>query len=89
MYWIAALLLLAAADGDARPNEDAAHRADRLRTEQLNRSAGSVVDRRNRRNADGQARYRQAQADYARRMQAWRRQVAACEAGSYSACDGR
>jgi hypothetical protein len=81
--YIPAALLVAAMPLHA---EDAAHRADRLRTEQLNRGAGKVVDQRNRSNAEGQARYRNAQADYARRMAEWRRQVAACRAGEYSAC---
>jgi hypothetical protein len=81
----AALLLLA----PPLHAEDAAHRADRLRTEQLNRGAGKVVNQRNRGNAEGQARYRDAQADYARQMASWRRQVAACRAGDYAACDER
>jgi hypothetical protein len=86
---IAALIVATAAASPAYAREDAAHRADRLRTEQLNRSAGAVVDQRRRRNADGQARYRNAQADYARRMAAWRAQVAACRSGDYAACDAR
>jgi Ni/Co efflux regulator RcnB len=86
---VIALLIIAAVEAPAVAGEDAAHRADRLRTEQLNRRAGAVVDRRNGRNAAGQERYRQARADYALKMHAWRRQVAACRAGDYSACDRR
>jgi len=82
------LIAIAAASAPALA-EDAAHRADRLRTEQLNRTAAAVVDRRMRRNADGQASYRDAQADYARRMADWRGRVAACERGDRSACAGR
>jgi hypothetical protein len=69
--------------------DDAAHRADRSRTRQLNDYAGSVVDARNRRNADAQARYRAERAAYERRMDDWRRRVAACRHGDFDACEDR
>jgi hypothetical protein len=87
---LAVILLLAAAAGSVPAKaEDAAHRADRLRTEQLNRAAAAKVDRRIQTNVAAQARFRDARADYAREMRAWRRQVAACEAGDRSACTAR
>jgi len=66
--------------------EDEAHRLDRLRTEQLNRQAARVVDARDNRNDANQRAYRAARSDYERRMAAWRRQVAACNGGDWSAC---
>lgn len=67
--------------------EDDARRADRTRTEDLNRSAAHAVDRRNSANAAKLARYRDAQADYQRAREAWRRRLAACEGGDERACD--
>jgi hypothetical protein len=81
MTLVLALALLA-----ADPPEDAAHRADRLRTEQLNRAAAAVGARRDQRNADAQADYRAAQVRYEAEMAAWRRRVAACQAGDRASC---
>lgn len=67
--------------------EDAAHRADRLRTEQLNRSAAAVVARRDRQNAQVRRRGDDAMDRYQKELAAWRRRVAACNAGDYDACD--
>lgn len=67
--------------------EDAEHRADRLRTIELNRRAQSVVDRRDRSNADIRERNRRALERYERERAAWRERVAACRAGDYDACD--
>lgn len=67
--------------------EDAAHRADRLRTEQLNRSAAATVERRDRQNARIRKGGDDAMARYQRELAAWRRRVADCRAGDYSACD--
>jgi len=69
--------------------EDAAHRADRLRTIELNRRAQGVVDRRDRSNADVRAANRRAMERYERQRAAWREQVAACRAGDWDACEGR
>lgn len=67
--------------------EDAEHRADRLRTIELNRRAQAVVDRRDRSNADVRATNRRAQERYERERAEWRRRVAACRAGDYDACE--
>jgi hypothetical protein len=88
--WIA-LASMAAASA-AQPalagEEDAAHRADRLRTEALNRQAAAVARRRDSKiGADGAEDYRAAMDRYERRMAEWRRRVRACEAGDWSACD--
>lgn len=66
--------------------EDAEHRADRLRTIELNRRAQSVVDRRDRSNADVRATNRRAQERYERERAEWRRRVSACRAGDVDAC---
>jgi hypothetical protein len=70
----------------AQSDEDVDHRADRIRTEQLNRNAGAAVDRRNGSNAAALDRYRNAQADYQRAREAWRRRLAACQDGDDRAC---
>lgn len=91
MRLVLAMMLLGMAS--AAVAEDAEHRADRLRTEQLNRDAGAAAARRDQRSkafhdrarsdyAAARKRYEQAMAD-------WRRRVAACRAGDYSACDER
>jgi len=80
-----ALAFLLAAPALAQA-EDEAHRLDRQRTEQLNRQAARTVAARDDRNDDAQRAYRAARADYERRMAAWRRRVAACNAGDWSAC---
>ena len=69
--------------------EDAAHRADRLRTIELNRRAQGVIDRRDSGNSAVQAANRRAVADYERRRAAWARQVEACRAGDWDACEAR
>ena len=71
----------------AQADEDADHRADRVRTEQLNRGAAAAVDRRNAANRAALDHYRDAQAAYQRERDAWRRRLAACEAGDDRACD--
>jgi hypothetical protein len=81
-------LLILAAPASADPN-DAAHRADRARTRQLNNGAASVVARRFASNDRSIADYRRARARYERQMDDWRRQVSACRAGYYRACDDR
>lgn len=67
--------------------ESAERRADRLRTIELNRRAQSVVDRRDRSNADVRESGRRAQERYERQRAEWRRRVAACQAGDWDACD--
>jgi hypothetical protein len=71
----------------ARAEEDAEHRADRLRTVELNRRAAAAVARRDRGNADVRSSNGEAMRRYQRQLEQWRRQVAACRAGDYSACD--
>jgi hypothetical protein len=83
------MLALAPAAALAQSDADAAHRADRLRTAELNRRATRAVDHRNAGNDAAIARYRDAQAAYQRERAAWRRRVNACEAGDYRACDSR
>jgi len=83
-----ALSVLTATPVPAQP-EDAEHRADRLRTIELNKRAQAVVDRRDRGNADVRAQNRRAMERYERQRAEWRRRVAACQAGDYDACDGR
>ena len=81
-----ALSVLAAAPVFAQP-EDAEHRADRLRTIELNQRAQAVVSRRDRANAKVRQSGREAQLRYERQRAEWRRRVAACQAGDYDACD--
>lgn len=85
-----ALALFAAlpATLSAQP-EDAAHRADRLRTIELNRRAHGVIDRRDSGNTAVREGNRRAMADYERRRAAWARQVEACRAGDWDACEAR
>jgi hypothetical protein len=82
-----ALALLATPSFAQADEEDAEHRADRLRTEQLNRSAADRVDYRNANNAVAMDRYRDAQQAYQRARERWRRRVEACQDGDYRACD--
>ncbi len=70
----------------AQVEEDAEHRADRVRTEQLNRNAAAAAARRENKNADSIDRYRDAQAAYQRAREQWRRKLAACEDGDDRAC---
>ncbi|NIJ07783.1 hypothetical protein FHS31_001393 [Sphingomonas vulcanisoli] len=81
------LALLLTATPAIAQDEDAAHRADRERTQELNRRAAAVVERRNDSNAQGSAAYRAAHARYERDMAEWRRRVAACDRGDWSACE--
>ncbi|KQX22665.1 MULTISPECIES: hypothetical protein [unclassified Sphingomonas] len=85
---VAAQTVPGQAVGRAAPDqgEDAEHRADRLRTIELNRRAQSVVDRRDRSNMDVRERNRRAQDHYQRERAEWRRRVAACNAGDHDAC---
>jgi hypothetical protein len=82
------ILLLAAHPALADP-DDAAHRADRARTRQLNNQAAAVVGRRDARDRDTLSSYRTAQARYARQLAQWRQRVADCEDGYWRACDNR
>ncbi len=88
---IVGLSLLSASAAFAQ--EDAAHRADRLRVQQLNREAATRYEQRDRRyrhaNDPALADYAAARARYERDMALWRQRVAACRAGDYSACDHR
>lgn len=91
MYKVALLLALSVAT--AAHAEDAEHRADRLRTIELNERAKALTDRRDRNlgraTHDGRATrdYDAARLRYQRELDEWRRQVAACREGDYSACD--
>ena len=81
-----ALSLLAAAPAVAQV-EDAEHRADRLRTIELNRRAQSVVDRRDRGNAGVRETNRKAIERYQRQRAEWRKRVADCRDGDWDACE--
>jgi hypothetical protein len=81
-------LLIVAGPALADPN-DAAHRADRARTRQLNHSAAAVVERRFAGNDGRIAAYRKARARYEREMDDWRQRVADCRGSAYWACDDR
>ncbi len=83
----ALMLALMPAVALAQSDEDAAHRADRRETEDLNRSAAHAVDQRNAANAATLARYRDQREAYQRERDAWRRRFAACQAGDERACD--
>lgn len=66
-------------------------RADRLRIQQMNRQAAAGFARRDqamaRDNRQSAERYAAERARYERAMAEWRRQVAACNAGDYAACE--
>lgn len=90
---IALLPSAALADDPNDPSmRSAAARArDKEMTRQLNLAQGAMVRERDARYAQGwQAQgggsYTQARAQYERDMEGWRRAVAACRAGDYSAC---
>jgi hypothetical protein len=68
------------------PEEDAEHRADRMRTEELNRAAEKASRPRVVRNGASERAYRDARADYERELAAWRKRVADCQAGYWDAC---
>lgn len=90
MSMLIAMMMLAAVGNGVDPgvdSDDAAHRADKARTEQLNRAAAARVDRRDKANGDAQDRYDDARRAYQRQLDQWRRRVAACEQGRYEACD--
>jgi hypothetical protein len=72
---LTALLLFATAD-PGRAGEDAAHRADRMRTERLNRAAAGVVIRRQASDARLASAHRAARQQYERQMAAWRQRDA-------------
>jgi hypothetical protein len=85
---LAFLLLFAVpVSAGAQVEEDEAHRADRERTEALNRAANQVVERRSDGNADAMRRYRAARERYERELAAWRKRVAECEGGRWESCD--
>jgi hypothetical protein len=67
--------------------EDSAHRADRLRTIELNRRAQATIDRRDRANADVAETNRKAMERYERQRAEWRKRFDACRAGDWSACE--
>jgi uncharacterized membrane protein YccC len=69
--------------------DDAAHRADRARTRQLNNRAAAVVVRRFAGDDQRESDYRQARARYEREMDDWRERVSDCRSGKYWACDDR
>ena len=81
------LLALVPATAFAQADEDAAHRADRQQTQDLNRNVQRSVDQRNAADAAKLARYREAAEAYERRRAEWRRRVAACEDGDDRACN--
>jgi hypothetical protein len=82
-----ALMLLSPAVALAQTDEDAAHRADRAQTQDLNRNVQRSVAQRQAADAAKLDRYRQASDDYARQRAEWRRQVAACQNGDTRACN--
>ncbi len=69
-----------------QPPEDAAHRADRLRTIELNERARAAVGHRDKGNEAVRESNRAAQERYERERAAWKKRVAACEGGDWSAC---
>jgi hypothetical protein len=82
MKAVAALLLVATPVMlCAQKGEDAVHRADREKTERLNRDAAAVVARRDKSNARALDRYQNAREAYETEMAAWRTRVADCRAG--------
>ena len=84
------VLLVLASAARAEPDEDAAHRADRLRTAQLNRSAAASVTKRGPARREGyraaRDRYEQDREQYERDLADWRARVDACRAGDRDAC---
>lgn len=83
---IVPLAVIVASAALAEAEEDTAHRADRLRTIELNRRAGSQAAQRSRASNYGDEQYRAAQDRYERQMKAWRSRVSACRAGDWDAC---
>ncbi len=78
--------LLLATPALAAP-EDAERRADRLRTIELNERARATVDKRDRSNAAVREQNRTAIERYERQRAEWRKRVADCRAGNWSACE--
>ena len=89
---LAALLILGTVS-PAFAQEDPVRRADRLRTEQLNREAYTTAARRDGRTRAKQDRaeadYQAAQKRYEQAMKDWRSRVTACRSGDYASCDDR
>ena len=85
--FMAVPLVLASTPAFAQQIEDAEHRADRLRTIELNKRAQAVVSHRDRGNARIRESGDKAQQRYEREVAEWRRRVAACRGGDYDACD--
>lgn len=84
---LAMMLAAVPASAFAQTEEDAAHRADRQQTQDLNRGVRRSVEQRDAADAAKLARYREAAEAYERRRAEWRRRVAACENGDDRACD--
>ena len=98
---VVAALMPAAAMADDRNDptmrSSAARARDKEITRNLNNQALTQARARNARDAEGwraykakpaaDAAYARERAQYERDMAAWRRAVAACRAGDYSACD--
>jgi hypothetical protein len=87
---VGAVLLPAAALADD-PNDPAMRNAaararDREMTRQLNLRQGAMVRERDARYAAQNQGYAASRADYEQQMASWRRAVAACRAGDYTAC---
>jgi hypothetical protein len=86
---IAAMMPVAAlADDPTDPSmrSSAARRRDHEMTRQLNLQQSAMVRERDARYAQQGGGYASSRAQYERDMAAWRRAVAACRAGDYSAC---
>jgi len=86
--FLALLLALTPATTFAQAGEeDAAHRADRRQTQDLNLNVRRSVEQRQAADTAKLDRYRQAREAYQRQRAEWRRRVAACEGGDTRACD--
>ncbi len=83
---LALMLLGTALPASAQDGEDAAHRADRERTQALNGRSWNGYSPATVRPRDHDD-YARARAAYRQRLAAWRARVAACEAGRYDACE--
>lgn len=82
----AALLLLFAATPLLAQEEDAAHRADRLRTRALNTGARPGYNAAPGVSAADARAFAEASAAYRAQLERWRERVAACQAGDDAAC---
>ena len=83
---LALLLLAVAVPASAQDEDDAAHRADRGRTQALNTRSWNGYAHGTVRPRD-QDDYERARDEYRQRLAAWRARVAACETGRYDACE--